>query len=88
MSEEEQKAIEWLKKATFFSGRMYAPTIINLIYKQQKEIEELKKCYVIEPKELEKEIDKEWRDKIREILNKDAGQYMKFYRDIEQLLEE
>lgn len=41
-SEEEKKAIEWLKKATFFSERLYAPIILNLIEKQQKEIEALK----------------------------------------------
>lgn len=41
MSEEEKKAIEWLKNATFFSARIYAPSILNLIENQQKEIEEL-----------------------------------------------
>lgn len=65
MTEKEQKAIDWLKNATFFSARIYAPSILNLIEKQQEEIEELKKCYVINPRELEKEINKEWQDKIR-----------------------
>lgn len=43
MDEEEKRAIEWLKNATFFSARIYAPSILNLIEKQRKEIEELKK---------------------------------------------
>lgn len=43
LSDEEKKAIEWLKKADWFSARLYLPTILNLIEKQQKEIEELKK---------------------------------------------
>lgn len=43
MSEEEKKAIEWLKKAEFFSERLYAPIILNLIDKQQNQIERLKK---------------------------------------------
>ena len=41
-SDEEKKAIEWLKKADWFSARLYAPTILYLIEKQSKEIEELK----------------------------------------------
>ena len=40
LSEEEKKAIEWLEKANYFSARLYAPTILNLIEKLQKEIEE------------------------------------------------
>ena len=48
MTDKEKKAIEWLKKADWFSARLYSPTILNLIDKQQKEIEELKKPkYVI-----------------------------------------
>lgn len=43
LSDEEKKAIEWLKKADWFSARLYAPTILYLIEKQSKEIEELKK---------------------------------------------
>ena len=43
LSDEEKKAIEWLKKADWFSARLYSPTILNLIEKQQKEIEELNK---------------------------------------------
>lgn len=42
LSEEEKKAIEWLKKADWFSARLYSGTILNLIEKQSKEIEELK----------------------------------------------
>lgn len=43
MTDEEKKAIEWLKKADWFSARLYSPTILNLIEKQQKEIEDNKK---------------------------------------------
>ena len=43
MTDEEKKAIEWLKKADWFSARLYSTTILNLIETQQKEIEELKK---------------------------------------------
>lgn len=50
MTEEEKKAIEWLKNATFFSARIYAPSILNLIEKQQKEIEELEVCLQAEEK--------------------------------------
>jgi hypothetical protein len=50
MIEEEKKAIEWLKKAEFFSERLYAPVILNLIEKQQKEIEEYAK-FVLDMKE-------------------------------------
>ena len=42
MSKEEKNAIEWLKKADWFSARLYSSTILNLIENQQKEIEELK----------------------------------------------
>lgn len=42
MTNEEKKAIEWLKKADWFSARLYAPTLLNLINKQQKEINKLK----------------------------------------------
>ena len=42
MNEEEKKAIEWLKKADWFSARLYSSTILNLIEKQEKEIEYLK----------------------------------------------
>ena len=31
LSEEEKKAIEWLEKAEYFSARLYAPSILNLI---------------------------------------------------------
>ena len=43
LSLEEKKAIKWLEKAEFFSERLYAPIILNLIEKQREEIEELKK---------------------------------------------
>lgn len=42
LSEEEKKAIEWLEKANYFSARLYAPTILNLINNYKKEIEDLK----------------------------------------------
>ena len=57
MTEKEQKAIEWLKNANFFSARIYAPSILNLIEKQQKELKKLnidiearkeEKCLLIE----------------------------------------
>lgn len=41
MSKEEKNAIEWLKKADWFSARLYSPTILNLIETQQKEIHNL-----------------------------------------------
>lgn len=43
----------------------------EMIQQQQKEIEELKKCYVIKPKELEKEINKEWQNKIKAKIKKE-----------------
>ena len=46
MSEEEKKAIEWLKNANFFSARIYAPVLLSLIEKQQKEIEKLKEIII------------------------------------------
>ena len=39
LSEEEKKAIEWLEKANYFSARLYAPTILNLINNYKKEID-------------------------------------------------
>ena len=42
LNEEEKKAIDWLKKAEFFSARLYAPIILNLLEKQQKEIKKYK----------------------------------------------
>ena len=42
LSEEEKKAIEWLENAKFFSARLYAPIILNLLDQYPKEIEELK----------------------------------------------
>ena len=42
MSEEEKKAIEWLEKAEYFSARLYAPTILNLINNYKKEIKKEK----------------------------------------------
>lgn len=73
MSEEEKKAIEWLKKADWFSARKYAPSILQLIDKQQKEIEELKKenfdtVYI--------QAIENYKAKIREIISK--------YVDIEE----
>ena len=46
MSEEEKKAIEWLKNANFFSARIYAPVLLSLIDKQAKEIEKLKEIII------------------------------------------
>ena len=39
LSEEEKKAIEWLEKAEYFSARLYAPIILNLINNYKKEID-------------------------------------------------
>ena len=46
-------------------------SVLELLKQQQKEIEELKKCYVIKPKELEKEINKEWQNKIKAKIKKE-----------------
>ena len=73
-SDEEKKAIEWLKKADWFSARLYAPTILNLIEKQSKEIEELKektkKCeyYEMVADELSKELE-ELKEKLQDELD-------------------
>ena len=76
MNEEEKRAIEWLKNANFFSARIYAPSILNLIDKQAKEIEELKKpkyLYNVNTGEItrienEKGIDKnKIKEKVKEI---------------------
>lgn len=45
MNEEEKRAIEWLKNANFFSARIYAPVLLSLIEKQDKEIERQKDLY-------------------------------------------
>ena len=39
LSEEEEKAIEWLEKAEYFSARLYAPIILNLLNNYKKEID-------------------------------------------------
>ena len=39
LSEEEKKAIEWLEKAEYFSSRLYAPIILNLLNNYKKEID-------------------------------------------------
>ena len=72
MTEEEKKAIEYLKieyeklmkedNILFPLYKKDAKRLIDIIEKQSKEIEELK--------------------------NKNIGQYMNFYRKIEELLEE
>lgn len=93
MNEEEKKAIEranFLIKIDTYLEKEMLINLLHLIEQQQKEIEDLK--------EIDKHITKETvefvnshyihKDKIIELLNKDVGQYMKFYRDIEELLEE
>jgi len=70
MTEEEKKAINNLiDQVKFWKKNNIKNTneeiLLMLIDKQQKEIEELKTCYVIKPRELEKEINKEWQDKIK-----------------------
>ena len=99
MSEEEKKAIDKLKRsANYFVMPIYETTIIlNLIEKQQKEIENLKEINKEHQKlngELEEEntrqhellgnIHQNYRDKITKIQEQD-----KYARDIlEKLLEE
>ena len=71
LSEEEKKAIEWLEKANYFSARLYAPTILNLIEKQQKEIEEKSTILLAgaeKVKQLEKEIE-ELKEKNAQLTN-------------------
>lgn len=84
MSEEEKKAIEWLKKAEFFSERLYAPIILNLIEKQQKEIERLKFSNHMVSKWNE-HLDKECisKNKIREKIEKYEKNYIR--QDKEEL---
>ncbi len=65
MSDEEKKAIEWLKKADWFSARLYAPTILNLIEKQSKEIEDRAKIC----KNIQKFINKDYVE--QEYISKD-----------------
>lgn len=59
----------------------------EMIQQQQKEIEELKKCYVIKPKELEKEINKEWQNKIKEKLNQIYEEYQEILNSNRNLYE-
>lgn len=58
--------------------------------KLKKEIEDLKEIDRHITKETVEFVNSHYihKDTIRELLNKDVGQYMNFYRDIEQLLEE
>lgn len=90
LSEEEKKAIEDLKNAvnepleafenvvdTFKLINLdQCRIVLNLIEKQQKEIEKLKGTiysryyHIIKCRELEKEINKYWEDKIRELKEK------------------
>lgn len=78
LSEEEKKAIEYFKwEIDFFhantqlASEYYAQTLLNLIEKQQEEIEELKekeKNLIFQLKDEEKELI-EVTDKIREKIN-------------------
>ena len=77
--------------------------MLNLVEKLKKEIEELKNKVIKRDNEiiqLEESAEKEFltkqevkenyipKDKIEKIKNKNIGQYMNFYREIEELLEE
>lgn len=62
-------------------------SVLELLKQQQKEIEELKKCYVIKPKELEKEINKEWQNKIKEKLNQIYEEYQEILNSNRNLYE-
>lgn len=72
MTEQEKKAIEWLKKADWFLARLYSPTILNLIEKQSKEIEELKVINQMQKYRIEVIDERELisKDKIREKIKK------------------
>ena len=76
MIEEENKAIDKLKRsANYFVMPIYETTIIlNLIEKQQKEIEELKVINQMQKYRIETIDERELvsKDKIRDLINKDA----------------
>ena len=76
MSEEEKEAIDKLKRsANYFVMPIYETTIIlNLIEKQQKEIEELKVINQMQKYRIETIDERELvsKDKIRDLINKDA----------------
>lgn len=96
MNEEEKKAIEDIKKLIYGDYDSIIlkdidgytlwnedfETILNLIDKQEKEIEKLKqsnegfKRYTVNCRELEIEINNEWKDKIREKI--------KFFKSVKQ----
>lgn len=80
MTDEEKKAIEYWKTHmkilhwnTQLASEHYIKVLLDLIEKQQKEIEELKEeckevvcvpegtCFMLEPKD----VDKKWKDKIK-----------------------
>lgn len=81
-------------------GEHYAKVLLNLIEKLQKENEELNNRDTSRLSEigrlrtknshLENEIKYYYipKDEIEKIKNKNIGQYMNFYREIEELLEE
>ena len=116
MTDEEKKAIQYLKQNNIVEiqydnyglesihrvGIDEKQTILNLIEKQSKEIEELKEqckevvcipegtCFMLEPKD----VDKKWEDKIKAILEQykyteigDSEKIIEFYKKIQSLLE-
>lgn len=86
MSEEEKKAIKWLKELydiekdfNSSAGKEESniiKTLLNLIEKQRKEIKELKEehnskyYHTIKLKELENEINNDWENKIKAEIKK------------------
>lgn len=73
MSEEEKKAIEYLKEYKDIVYKLPFKTILNLIDKQQKEIEELKKYIKKNAKENyftgKEYYENKIREKIKEVSN-------------------
>lgn len=96
MSEEEKQAIEWLENSDFKSLRekdiFAVETILNLIDKQQKEIEQLDKKFQYSVPDGFTNDDYISKDKIREKLKRKREDinytYYDFYLDFKELLEE
>ena len=69
LSEEEKKAIEWLEKAEYFSARLYAPIILNLINNYKKEIDR----------------EKQYTDFYKDLCNKQQKEIKELQKEIEYL---
>lgn len=80
LSEEEKKAIEWLENAKFFSARLYAPIILNLLDQYPKEIEKIKQgtyAYIDDNHNVVVSRDYISKDKIREKIKNIEAIYKK-----------